>query len=144
MNNKKLHQLIEYIDSFDPTNDRELMIPLEKYFDGNEETICTILANTNLHISGLGLFTRLTKLKNDERIFDIYVRFYDYQDALEDDGSWVNSDSLYFVTSLTTEELNKELEEISPDDIWEEDDLSRFINLPDLPSGCKIITAWWD
>lgn len=120
------------------------MIPMEKYFDGNEETICTILANTNLRISSQELFTRLKELKNDERISHIFVRFYDYQDALEDDGCWVNSDSLYFVTSLNKEEMTKELKEISPDDIWNEEDLSKFINPPELPGNSRILTAWWD
>lgn len=144
MNNKKLHRLIEYIDSFDPTNDRELMIPLEKYFDGNEETICIILANTELHLSSHELFTILNELKCHEKISAVFVRFYDYEDALEDHDCWVNSDSIYFVTSLSNEELNEVLKEIPPDDIWEEEDLSKFINPPDLPTKHKILTAWWD
>jgi hypothetical protein len=59
-----------------------------------------LLASNNINpVSAKDFASFLMKLRQNPSVLDVYIRVYDYEDAIIFDDSWVNSDTVYLVTS---------------------------------------------
>lgn len=123
---------------------KEILITLDDYFDGNDEENCIILANTDVNVSSKEFESFLRNIKKNDCVFDIFIRFYDYEDAIDFDDIWVNSDTIFIITTASTEEVKVWFEFYTPSSISEEIETKDFANLPSIPNGYKIISIWWD
>ncbi len=137
-------KLIEWIDSVGHSNDSELAISLDLYFHGNYEKCCTITCNTIRAGSAEELYKRLKEIESRSDVDSIWIRFYDYEDALEDDDSWINSDTIWIITTKSKEEVLSWLADFEPTESYYGDSLSSFRNLPNIPKGFKMVGVSWD
>jgi hypothetical protein len=145
MDQTKKFALIQKVKDIqrDSPKDKEIVITVDDYFDGNDESCCTILANAGQ--SSSATFERfLRQIKNRDDVSNMFIRFYSYDDALDDPDSWINSDTVFVVTSASFEEVERWFESMEPSSVEEETDLSQFANLPSILSGHKLIAVWWD
>lgn len=120
------------------TREKEILISLDDYFRGNDETNCIILANASVNISSKEFEKFLRKVKRKDNVIDIFIRFYDYEDA------WINSDTVFVITSADIQEVKSWFEELEPSSVDEERYLDKFINLSYVPEGDRIINVWWN
>jgi len=137
-----LIQKVKEIQRASP-KDKEIVIPLKDYFDGNDEDCCIILADAG-QSSSANFEQFLRQIKNRHDVSDIFIRFYSYDDALDDANTWINSDTVFVVTSAPPEEVKKWFESMEPSSVDEETNLTQFANLPSIQSGHKLIAVWWD
>jgi hypothetical protein len=140
----KKRRLIEYIDSFAPTNSKELPIDVERFFDGYDAPCCTLCANCSEPLSASAFRDRLRVIASRRAVSGIFVRFVEYRDAKEVEDSWIGSDSVYVITSASVAEVRDWFSDLEVSDVWEEKDLSRFLNLPSIPEDFRLVTVWWD
>ena len=124
--------------------DKEIVMTLDDYFDGNDESCCIILAN-NTNLNSSADFERfLRQIKNRQDVSDIFIRFCSCDDALDDANTWINSDTVFVVTSASVDEVGKWFESMEASSVDEEIDLTKFSNLPPIQNGHKLIAVWWD
>lgn len=134
---------IRKIESHYPCG-KEILISIDDYFKGNDESHCSILANTSVNLSSKEFETFLRNLKSKDNVEDIFIRFYDYKDAIDYDDAWINSDTVFVITSADVEEVRIWFQEVQPSSIDEETCLNEFANLPSIPEKYRIIDVWWD
>jgi len=142
--NKEKKKLIDWIDSIGHSFDTELAIPLDLYFKGNYETCCCITCNTTRAGSAEELYEHLKKIESRSDVFSIWVRFYDYKDALKFDDCWINSDGIWIVTVKNKEEVLGWFGEFEPTESFDEDSLSIFRNSLAIPNGFNMVGVSWD
>jgi hypothetical protein len=128
-------RLIEWIDKIGHSYQTETAIPLDMYFTGNDEECCIITCNTGEHISSNYLYTQLAEVRNRQEVNDVLVRFYDYDDALQDDDIWINADTVWVVTCASVADVSKWVDHLCPSDIHEEEIGTNFVNPPEIPAG---------
>ncbi len=135
--------LIEYIQQRQRSNDREILIALELYFDGYDDEHCAVSANvgpfTTTHFAA-----RLREIRQRPDVLELLIRFYDYADALEFEDSWIGSDSVYVVTSASLNAVRDWFEDLEVSEVWDEPDLTRFPDLMQIPDGFRLVAVWWD
>jgi hypothetical protein len=141
--NKKL-ALIKYIQQRENAKGTEILIPFELYFDGYDDPHCSVCANNDQPISTAQFVSRLTQVQNRPDVAAVFVRFYEYSDALAFQDSWIGSDTIYVITSATLDAVRGWFSDFEPSDVWAETDAARFPNLPELPDGFSLIAIWWD
>lgn len=141
--NKK-QRLIEEIQRLQAAGAREILLSLAQYFDGNGEPWCNICANNIRPVSAEQMLTRLRQIEARSEVHSVWVRFYEYADALEDADLWVGSDSLYVVTRAEAATVRAWFADLEVTDVAEEDDLAGFAGLPPLPAGFRLVRVWWD
>ncbi len=141
-NKKRL--LIEHIESFSATNAQEVMLDVDLYFDGYDESQCTICANNRVPISTSDFCKRLKHVQARKDVGGVFVRFYEYQDALDFDQCWIGSDTVYVITCANIDLVKEWFADLEVSDVWEEAELERFLNLPAIPYGHRIYAIWWD
>lgn len=126
------------------TREKEILISLDDYFRGNDENNCIILANTSVNLSSKEFEKYLRALKRKDNVMDIFIRFYDYEDASCYEDAWINSDTVFVITSADIQEVKSWFQELEPSSVDEEMYLNEFVNLPYIPWGYRIINVWWD
>lgn len=146
MDQHKKLSLIRKIRKVEDSNPKgkEILISVDDYFDGNDENCCNILANTCNLVSAKEFESFLNNLKKKNNVYDIFIRFYDYEDAIDFDDSWVNSDTIFVVTSAKENDVKEWFEYYSPSEVRKQTELGEFANLPSVPIGYDLISVWWD
>jgi hypothetical protein len=140
---EKKEKLIRHIQSREGSG-REILLFLEHYFDGYEEEHCTICANSQKSVSTKEFSERLSEIGQRADVTGIFIRFYDYEDALNDETCWVGSDSVCVVTSAEPNEVQEWLSDFEPSTVTEETDVASFDGLPPIPPGFRLVRIWWD
>jgi hypothetical protein len=140
----KKNALIKLIKEQSGAGKTELLLSPDVYFDGYEEDSCTICANNRVRVSTARFVERIRSIQARADVAEIFVRFYDYSDAEEDQDCWINSDSLYAVTLASLSEVRGWFADFEVSDVWEEPDTSKFAGLPQLPVGFRLVAIWWD
>jgi hypothetical protein len=140
---KKL-ALIEHIKRRQISPGSEILLGVGLYFDGYDEDHCTICANNIDSISTTQFAARLRAIEQRPDVSCVFVRFYTYDDALEDEDSWIGSDSVYIITSAGLDVVRGWFADFDVSDVWEETDLSKFADLPEMPDGFRLVAVWWD
>jgi len=146
MNQLRKLDLIRKIRKVKSRNPRgkEILISIDDYFKGNDEKICNILTNTLNDISSAEFEMFLRGVTNLVGVSNVYIRFFDYEDALDFDDSWINSDTVYIVTKANIDEVEGWFNKFQPSDIYRKSDLNEFANLPCIEEGFNVIGVWWD
>ncbi len=140
----KKRQLISHIKGLQTLGAGEILLPWEQYFDGYEEDHCNICANTRTSPSTSRVRDCLQRLAARPDVSGVFVRFYEYEDALEDETCWIGSDSVYLVTTATVDTVRQWFADFEVSDVWEEPDRASFTNLSKIPEGNRLIAVWWD
>jgi hypothetical protein len=144
MVNEEKKKLIGWIDSIGHSYDTELAIPLHLYFNGNDEKCCIITCNTIRAGSAEEFYTRLKEIERRTDVNSVWIRFYDYDDALKFDDCWINSDGIWIVTTASKEDVMDWLDDFEPTESYYEDDFSSYRNPPEIPTGFKMVGISWD
>jgi hypothetical protein len=139
----KKNRLITRIKELQSSGAGEILLAPEDYFDGYEESHCTICANGK-PVSTSAFRRRLAEVAAQPSVSGVFIRFYEYQDALEDAGCWIGSDSVYVVTSVEADTVRQWFGDLEPSDVWEERDFTKFGTLPSVPEGSRLVAVWWD
>lgn len=139
----KKHALIEHIKQRQKANKQEILLAPDLYFDGYDAEHCTVCANFGPFSTGR-FAARLREVRSRPDVAAAFIRFYDYDDALASENSWIGSDSVYLVTSASLEAVRSWFEELEVSDVWEESDISRFPDIAELPRGFRLVAVWWD
>lgn len=126
------------------TREKEILISIDDYFRGNDENHCIIIANTSVNLSSKEFEKYLRDLKRKDNVMDIFIRFYDYEDAACYEDAWINSDTVFVITSADIQKVKSWFQELEPSSVNEEMYLNEFVNLPYIPEGYRIINVWWD
>jgi len=126
------------------TREKEILISLDDYFRGNDENHCIILANTSVNLSSKEFEKFLRDLKRKDNVMEVFIRFYDYEDAIDYEDAWINSDTVFVITSVDIRKVKSWFQELEPSSVNEETCLNEFVNLPYIPEGYRIINVWWD
>lgn len=124
--------------------EKEIVISLEDYFDGDNSEHCPILANTGISLSAPALHDFLAKVAAKPDVSNVLIRFYDYEDALNFDNMWINSDTVFVSTTASATEVEKWFEPLEPTSVQGESNLADFANLPSIPDGHALFAVWWD
>ena len=123
---------------------KEILISLEDFFDGNDEAPCGLLANTRVHLSAPQVAEHLRQVRSRADVSGCFIRFYDYDDALDFADAWVNSDTVYVVSSAGVDEIASWFAPLEPSDVRVEQDVEAFANAPTIPAGHAMVAVWWD
>jgi len=124
--------------------EKEIVLSLEDYFDNDTSGCCTILANTRNPLSGPAFRDFLASIDAKPEVSKVLIRFYSYEDALDFDDAWINSDTVYVSTSASASEVQTWFDALEPSAVEEVTDRSGFANLPSLPDGHALLAVWWD
>jgi len=139
----KKKALIEHIKQRQTSDGREILLAPDLYFDGYDDKDCTICANVG-QISTARFLARLREIGRRADVSAVFIRFYDYDDALEFKDSWIGSDSVYLVTSAPLKKVRDWFADMHVSDVWEETDLTDFDAPPEIPVGSRLVAVWWD
>jgi len=137
-------KLIDWIDSIGHSYSTETAIPLDLYFAGNTEQFCIITCNTSKGISAERLHKELCAIRDRDDVESIFVRFTSYDDALVDEDTWINSDTVWIVTTASAEHVSEWVGDLCPSDVYEEVVDDSFVNPPAIPPGYRMVAVWWD
>lgn len=141
----KKKALIEHIKRLETSREQEeLLLPPSLYFDGYDEPECTIAANNIEPISTSRFLSRLQEIQQRPDVSAVFIRFYDYDDAEQSEDCWINSDSIYLVTTASLQDVKEWFRDFEVTDVWAEGDCSRFIGLPGISDGSRLVAVWWD
>ena len=140
---EKKEKLIRHIQSREGSG-REILLSPERYFEGYEEEHCTICANNQRSVSTKEFLERLREIARRADVTGIFIRFYEYEDALKAETCWVGSDSVYVVTSAKSNDVQEWLSDFEPSTVSEETDVALFDGLPPIPPGFRLVQIWWD
>jgi hypothetical protein len=135
--------LVEHIQKRQALSKSEILLTPELYFDGYDANHFTICANVT-PISTNRFAARLRELGQRPEVSFVFVRLYDYADALEDEVSWIGSDSVYIITSASLDAVRDWFVDFEISDVWEETDFTKFDKLPEIPDGFRLVVVWWD
>lgn len=124
--------------------EKEIVLSLEDYFDGDASDHCVILANTRNALSGPAFHNFLGSIAAKPEVSNVLIRFYDYEDALDFDDAWINSDTVYVSTSASAAEVKTWFESLEPSSVEVVTNRTGFANLPSLPHGHALFALWWD
>jgi hypothetical protein len=139
----KKRALIEHIKQRQESNDRELLLAPHVYFDGYDDEQCTVCANVG-PFSTAQFVTRLREIRQRPDVAAVFIRFYDYDDALEFEDCWIGSDSVYLVTSASLETVRDWFEGLDVSEVWDESDITKFPDVSQIPDGFRLVAVWWD
>jgi hypothetical protein len=144
INQSKKKALIEHIKQRQTSDERELLLSPVLYFDGYDDDQCTICANSSDPVSTAVFAARLQQIQERPDVSAVFVRFYDYLDAEESEDCWINSDSIYVVTTAGVEAVRDWFSDFEVSDTWLEPDTANFDGLSDIPDGFHLVAVWWD
>ena len=135
--------LVEHIQKRQSFSKSEILLTPDLFLDGYDADHCTICANVT-SISTNRFAARLRELGQRPEVSSVFVRFYDYVDALEDEDSWVGSDSVYIITSASLDAVRDWFADFEISDVWEESDFTKFDELPEILEDFRLVAVWWD
>jgi hypothetical protein len=139
----KKKALIEHIKQRQTTNEHEILLAPDLYFDGYDDKHCTVCANvgpfTTAHFA-----SRLREVRHRPDVAAVFIRFYSYADALEFDDSWIGSDSIYLVTSASLDAVRDWFADFEVSEVWDEGDVTKFPDVAHIPDGFRLVAVWWD
>jgi hypothetical protein len=139
----KKKALIDHIKRGEMATSGEILLSPELYFDGYDDEHCTICANAG-PFSTSKFAARLREIAQRPDVARVFVRFYDYADALEFEDSWIGSDSIYLVTSASLDAVRNWFADLEVSDVWDESNLTNFPDISEIPDDSRLVAAWWD
>ena len=139
----KKQALIQHIKERQTSGESEILILPDLYFDGYDDEHCTICANVGPFPTPR-FAARLREIRQRPDVSAVFIRFYDYADALESEDSWIGSDSVYIITSASLDAVRDWVADLGASEVWEETDVTKFRGLPEMGDGFHLVAVWWD
>ena len=118
---------------------KEIAVTVDDFFEGNAEPGSI---GPNIYPSQPSpkeFHDKLNDLKNTDKVVDILVRIADVEDL-----GWPYTDTVYFITDMTKEELAANLMDLFPDEIYDDWMYGKPVNAPAIKEGMKVYSVWWD
>lgn len=143
INQAKKATLIQHIKEREGLGQSEILLPFELFFDGYEDEHCNICINA-VSTSTMEFEGHLQSLRLRSDVAGVFVRFYEYSDAMEYSDAWIGSDTVYLVTSATSETVREWFGRFQSSEVWEEESLEKFSAPVSIPNGFRLIAVWWD
>ncbi len=140
----KKRALISHIKALQRVGPEEILLSPGEYFDGYTDQHCTICANNRNSVSTEAFRARLCEIAARTDVSGVFIRFYDYEDALQGAKCWINSDSVYLVTSAPIESVRKWFSDFEVSDVWVEPDPGKFRGLGSIAKDERLVAVWWD
>ena len=144
MDRTKLLALVDKIKAAGYSYDTETVLTIEEYFDGNDEAYENICANNEKPPSTQVMQDFLLSVRAMPSVSDVFVRVYGFEDAVAHQDAWINSDTVFVITSASDIEVEEWFRQLTPSEVSEETRLGRFNNLPAIPEGFRLVAVWWD
>ena len=135
--------LIEHIKQRQISNEGEILLSPDLCFDGYDDDHCTVCANVG-PFSTSRFAARLREIRQRRDVSGVFIRFYDYADALEFEDSWIGSDSVYIITSASPDAVREWFSDFEVSEVWEETDPTKFSDASEIPDGSCLVAVWWD
>ncbi len=140
MDLQKRAALIETILAFEAPPEAMPVVPLEAFFDGNDD-LGSIGCNLPEH-PGISRFRDvLTAMRARPDVQDVLVGIYE---IVEDDTSWPFSETIYVLTTARASTVQQWAAELEPDEVT-----AGFLDgpppgAPSLRPGMAPVRLWWD
>jgi hypothetical protein len=121
------------------------VVPLELFFAGNEDP-ASIAPNLDPH-PGVRTFERvLQEIRERPDVADVVLQI---DEVME--GEWPYAQAAYVITTASAESVHRWAAELQPDELVEdEDELPPWLGrpappgAPEVPTGHKVVTLFWD
>lgn len=115
------------------------LVTLEQFFEGNDDA-ASIWCNLPSMPDPQEVYRTLKAIRDRQDVADVRIMVTQYDGG---DDEWPFSDTVFFITSATPEEVQAWLgDDSTPDEIGV-DQFSRAERIP-VPAGMSAIAAWWD
>ena len=150
---EKREKLIAKIMAQYDTDDRPEVLPvvgIDEFFDGNEDQYSIAPNIVGYGHPGLLEFRRvLNDIRSKPNVQDVLIAIHEtpYADDPEDAEIWPDSDTVYVLTSATPEELASWASPLKFNEVGEDWSCRTGIKpsaAPNLESGMRVLTLWWD
>jgi hypothetical protein len=139
MDRVKRDALLRRVGDVNAKTEGLVLVTLEEFFDGNDDG-GSIWCNLSAAPTPEKVFQILKKIRDRKDVGDVRILVTQYDGA---DDEWPFSDTVYFITSGSTDDVMSWLgDEYAADEMWLEE-FGRAQAIP-LPRGMHIIAAWWD
>lgn len=114
-------------------------VSLEDFFEGNDD-VGSIGCNLSEH-PGVDRFYRIFQgIRSRSDVQDVLVEIRD----LVDEHSWPFTDTIFVLTSMDQQEMEKLVAELNPDEVGQFPQTAIPTDLPALKNGMKVLGVWWD
>jgi hypothetical protein len=119
---------------------KEVAILLDDFFD-NTNCIDSIGVNIYPNPPSIDKFYRVFKdLIISGKANNVYVRISDAEEPSE----WFFSDTIYVIGTLSLNELKNHINELRPDEIYENWMYGKPISISIIPNGMSVYSIFWD
>jgi hypothetical protein len=117
------------------------VVSLEDFFEGNKD-LGSIGCNLTNHPGIPKLYEVLKGIRAKDNVQDVLIEIYEIDDEYAD---WPFSENVYILTSASKKEVEKWMEPLQPDEIFEGWRSKKPPSAaPKLKDGMKVLGAWWD
>jgi hypothetical protein len=114
-------------------------VSLEDFFEGNDD-VGSIGCNLVSH-PGIDRFYRtLLEIRSRPDVQDVLVEIRE----LVDEDSWPFSDTIFVLTSMRGDDLQKLLSNLQPNEVGQFPSQSIPADLPPTAKDMRVLGAWWD
>lgn len=139
MDKEKRDQLLNAVGNVNDKTEGLALVTLEQFFEGNDDS-GSIWCNLPSAPDPRQVYQKLKSIREREDVADVRVLVTQYDGG---DEEWPFSDTVFFITSATPDDVQSWLgNDYAPDAIWI-DDFSRTQTIP-IPNGMVALAAWWD
>jgi hypothetical protein len=123
-----------------PSSDNEVVVSLEDFFNGNEDP-GSIGCNLGDEQPPIAEFYGVLKaIRSRQDVQDVLVRIYEYDDP----SSWPYTDTVYIITSASTDQVESWVESLKPSEIYPEWMYGKPAAAPEPKAGMTPHSVWWD
>jgi hypothetical protein len=116
------------------------IVTLEDFFEGNNDE-SSIGCNLMEHPGIEKFYDVLLNIRNKANVQDVLVEISEFE---EDENYWAFSERIYVLTSIDKSLLGSLVQDLEPTEIDEGYAFGDPPNAPNLLSGYKIYSIWWD
>jgi hypothetical protein len=149
----KREDLVAKIMAQYDADDRPEVLPVvgvNEFFDGNDDQYSIAPNIVGSGHPGLAEFHRiLCDIRSKPNVQDVLIAIHEspYTDDPEDADIWPDSDTVYVLTSATPEQLAGWASALHCNEVGEGWSCGTGIRpsaAPELESGMRVLTLWWD
>jgi hypothetical protein len=118
----------------------DVVVSLEDLFNGNNDPGsigCNLGADQP---TMLQFFVLLRVIRDKQEVQDVLVRVCEFDSP----ASWPYSDTVYILTSAQLDEVQQWVSPLKPDEVHGEWMYGAPPNAPELSTGIKPYSVWWD
>lgn len=140
MDHQARRRLIDEVSAQQRAGLSEIAVPLDLFFDGNDD-LGSIGCNLGNEQPAIAEFHQtLAALRRRPEVQDIMVRIC----AVDDDESWPFADTVYVISSLSQDDIERALANLRFDEVVAKWMYGRPPVAPEPKPGFTPYSVWWD